>query len=90
MTRVIITVCLILFVLYFKSSTGDASDLEQKRREGNPKYANLWFGPRIGRRKRNPDEDVLGNMNNNDPRISLDFFKKNPWTIILMSPGKKL
>lgn len=90
MTKILVTTCLFLFVLYLKNSVSVGSDVEQqKRKEGDVKYSQLWFGPRVGRKKRNPNEEMTKNFDNNEIQSWMDLIRKNPYSVILLSPGKE-
>lgn len=90
MTKIFIAACIFFLVLYLKNAVSMGSDLEQKRKEDSTNYSHLWFGPRIGRKKRNPSEEVIGNVNINDVQSFVNFIKKFPWTVIVLSTGENL
>lgn len=89
MTKIFAATCLFLFVLYLKNVLSSGSEMEHKRKEGDAKYSQLWFGPRVGRRKRNPSNEILRNVDSSEVQALMDFIRKNPWNIILMSAGKE-
>ncbi|KAJ8974488.1 hypothetical protein NQ317_006536 [Molorchus minor] len=39
----------------------------------------LWFGPRIGRKKRNSSEDMFKNLDRDDLERLMETIKGNPW-----------
>ncbi|CAH1183528.1 unnamed protein product [Phaedon cochleariae] len=82
----LITFSAIFLFLYFKSGAGD--DLQEKRND-DPNYSPLWFGPRVGRRKRNLMEDgYKSNVGKEEVEVLLDLIRKSPWTIVLFSNGR--
>lgn len=87
MTKLVTLTCVFIMIIYLKNAVNLASEIEEKRKEKDDKYSKLWFGPRIGRRKRNPNEEI-GSFDNNDVQNLVDFIRKNPWTIFVLSTGK--
>lgn len=89
MTKIIIITSVFFLVMYMRNAVTMGSDVEQKRKVDDVKYSHLWFGPRVGRRKRNPSDDLIKSIDGSDIQNVLNYIKKNPWTIMLMSAGKK-
>lgn len=89
MTKLVTLTFLFLFIMYLKNALSLVSEIEGKRKEDDEKYSNLWFGPRIGRRKRNPNDETEITVNN-DVQYLEDFIWKNHWVIVVLPAGKKL
>ncbi|CAH1108719.1 unnamed protein product [Psylliodes chrysocephalus] len=82
---------IVLFVLtlYFKSCVSAGNNEVDDKKEPN-KYAPLWFGPRIGRKKRNLVDEGYKNFDKEEVEVLLEFIRKSPWTIMLFGNGKRL
>ncbi|CAG9854033.1 unnamed protein product [Phyllotreta striolata] len=90
-------VLLIVFVsaLYFENSfcedlriTGNEDEKKSLVEPQRPnKYAPLWFGPRVGRKKRNLVEEENKNFDREEMEVLLEFIRKSPWTIMLFGNG---
>lgn len=74
--------------LYFNgvlTANNDEYTIDAKRRDSDKKYSPVWFGPRIGRRKRNPSENIFKALD----RDEIDAFAlKNPWPFMTFNNGK--
>nr|CAI5836565.1 unnamed protein product [Callosobruchus analis] len=57
----------------------------EERRSDDPRYSPLWFGPRVGRKKRS--DGLYKNIENEDAGVFMDFIKKNPWTVVTFGNG---
>lgn len=89
MTKLVTLTCVFIIIMYPKNAISLASEIEETKKEKDDKYSKLWFGPRIGRRKRNPNEEI-GSFDYNDVQYLVDFLRKNPWTIFVISTGKNI
>lgn len=88
MTKFVTIIYIFLFISYVIHAALLTSEDEDRREDRDEKNSHLWFGPRIGRRKRISNEEILKNLENSDVEYLVNFFRKNPWTIILLSTGK--
>ncbi|CAH1992446.1 unnamed protein product [Acanthoscelides obtectus] len=75
----------LLVTLHFDEALSSGHELEE-RRSDEPKYSPLWFGPRVGRKKRS--DGLYKNVENEDGGVFMDFIKKNPWTVVTFGNGK--
>ncbi|XP_023020014.1 uncharacterized protein [Leptinotarsa decemlineata] len=82
----VFTFAAIFIILYFKSVA--SAEVDEKRKDEAAKYSPFWFGPRIGRRKRNLIDESYENADNENVEELLDFIRKSPWTIMLFNHGR--
>lgn len=89
MSKILAVACLILFLFYLNRTIVLGSGIDQKRKEEDFKYSRLWFGPRIGRRKRTPNDDIFRSLDkNSEDKLLIDFIKKSPMTAVILFSGK--
>ncbi|XP_057672475.1 uncharacterized protein LOC130904008 [Diorhabda carinulata] len=80
-----LTVTAILFIiLYFENVACD----EVEKKEDDKYSAPVWFGPRIGRKKRGLFEEGYKNLDKEELEALLEFIRKSPWTIMLFNNGR--
>ncbi|XP_028131215.1 PBAN-type neuropeptides-like [Diabrotica virgifera virgifera] len=77
---------LFLLTLYFKNIT--SHELEKSKEDESKYSAPVWFGPRVGRKKRGFLDEEYKNIDKQELETLLELIKKNPWTIMLFSNGK--
>ncbi|CAH0547449.1 unnamed protein product [Brassicogethes aeneus] len=51
--------------------------------------APLWFGPRMGRRKRNPNESYYKYLETDEINSILDAIQESPYAIVVLNPAKR-
>ncbi|CAH0561957.1 unnamed protein product [Brassicogethes aeneus] len=67
-----------------------APHYEEKTVDGEKKMRPLWFGPRLGRRKRNPGEDAYREQDQkNQVENLLETLQDTPWAIVAINDGKR-
>ncbi|KAG5888245.1 hypothetical protein JTB14_027927 [Gonioctena quinquepunctata] len=81
----VFTFAAIFIILYFKGVS--SAEVGEKQKEEEKYASSLWFGPRVGRRKRNLMDEPY-NINGENLDVLLDFIRKSPWTIMLFNRGR--
>lgn len=66
----------------------DGTAVEQMQ-HGPPQHPYLWFGPRLGRRKRTLDEDLLPKSPVIEESV-ISVFEDTPWAYLPMKSKKAL
>ncbi|KAJ8920702.1 hypothetical protein NQ315_004841 [Exocentrus adspersus] len=95
MTKAASLISLVFFVLtlYLNSAlTADSDDYSviDARRSDGGKYSPLWFGPRIGRKKRNPSENILKTVDRDEMEALLYEALNNPSAFVGLDNGKRI
>ncbi|KAJ8955529.1 hypothetical protein NQ318_001358 [Aromia moschata] len=52
----------------------------RKAKDEDKKYSYLWFGPRMGRRKRNPTAEILKGLDREELETLMETLKNSPWS----------
>lgn len=68
----------------------DEFGVADKRRDGEKKYSPLWFGPRIGRRKRNPSDNIYKALDRDEIEAAFAGPLKNPWPVVAINNGESI
>lgn len=74
----LIGITLFVLLLFLQNVLVSAGEIVEKRKLGDKKYSPLWFGPRIGRKKR-LDNEAVDKTTGED--VLLDFIRNNLWTV---------
>ncbi|XP_060529059.1 PBAN-type neuropeptides-like isoform X2 [Cylas formicarius] len=80
--------CLVLFCILFHhvDATDNSFELgENRRKDAYP----MWFGPRVGRKKRNPIEKIYRSDKNHQPAEIIDVLKESPLVVVAVKEGKQ-
>lgn len=93
MTRFTLVNCAVLILIYLElalcsQQTNVVAALD-KQRDDEVKLDNLWFGPRLGRRKRNDNEDHYNYLNAEQIQNILEAIEQSPYTIVILNPTKR-
>ncbi|XP_019770936.2 PBAN-type neuropeptides [Dendroctonus ponderosae] len=79
---------LLIAVLYYATDSVDSFDPagDHERKESSP----MWFGPRIGRKKRNPKDNEIFINSPDQPTVNLlDMLRETPMVVLAFSEAFK-
>ncbi|XP_066143184.1 PBAN-type neuropeptides-like isoform X2 [Euwallacea fornicatus] len=73
----------ILFLFYAQPSLSFESPNSHEHKEASP----MWFGPRMGRKKRNPGESNFRNGKDQQTMGLLDVLRDSPLVVVAVNDG---
>lgn len=81
----------VLVLTLLLTGTDRAECFEPSNDHSHQEASPMWFGPRIGRKKRNPGDQNSKPFGNKDPQTTLgllDVLKDSPLVVVAVNEGK--
>ncbi|XP_017786058.1 PREDICTED: PBAN-type neuropeptides-like [Nicrophorus vespilloides] len=87
--QAIFVLAVLILVAICHSADNDERSIDSYSKR---KMSALWFGPRLGRKKRNPSSDELLKNTNLDREqlvALLEMLQESPWAVVALNEGKR-